>query len=142
MENLILDAGARAPEVKFLAADGQLLLAGRSIPDNALELYSPMLAWLDKYLKQPAQHTQVDFRLIYFNSSSAEYILEMLRRLEELNQNGHTVNVNWFFEPDDEDMQQIGEDFTTMVKLPFHLVKLPPPPPSEDESTRPEPFVI
>ena len=123
MEDLIINDGRRVPGVKFMASTGELRLSGRSIPENALDMYSPLLEWLDRYIQQPAGQTSFEFRLVYFNSSSAEYILEILRRLETLYLQGNKVSLNWYFDTDDEDMQQIGEDFKSMLKIPIEMVE-------------------
>lgn len=123
MEDLIIKEGVRVPGVRFMAATGELRLEGKSIPENALEMYSPLIEWLDQYIEQPAPQTTFEFRLIYFNSSSAEYILEILRRLEALYLRNEKVTLNWYYDTDDEDMQQIGEDFRSMLRIPITLVE-------------------
>ncbi len=123
MEDLIINEGRRVPGVKFIASTGELRLSGRSIPENAYDMYQPLLTWLDGYIQQPAKETSFEFRLVYFNSSSAEYILEILRRLETLFLKGNKVTLNWFYDTDDEDMQQIGEDFKSMLKIPIEMTE-------------------
>lgn len=123
MEDLIINEGRRVPGVQFMAKTGELRLSGRSIPENALEMFSPLIEWLDRYIKEPAPQTSFEFRLVYFNSSSAEYILEILRRLEALHLSGKKVSLNWYYDTDDEDMQQIGEDFKSMLKIPIEMTE-------------------
>ena len=60
--------------------------------------------------------------LEYFNTSSSKCLLDIFRRLETINLSGKTkVIVSWFYETDDEDMMEAGEDYQALVKIPFEL---------------------
>ncbi|MGB3618948.1 MAG: DUF1987 domain-containing protein [Catalinimonas sp.] len=126
LQDLRLKPSAKSPQVDFSADSGVLEISGKSIPENSHKLYEPLLAWLDEYTRQPAATTELHFKLSYFNSSSAEYILEMMRKLESIHLRGKPVRALWFYEEDDEDMQLIGEDFQAMLKLPLSLVLIAP----------------
>ena len=49
MENLDLNGSSKTPTVNFNATTGVLTLAGRSIPENSIEFYKPLLAWIEEY---------------------------------------------------------------------------------------------
>ena len=34
---------------------------------------------------------------------------------------GNNISVNWFYEEDDEDMQESGEDFKEIISLPINM---------------------
>ena len=126
MNALLLEAGNRSPAVDFDPGTGQFVLQGRSIPENALELFTPILSWVRQYVEQPASNTHLEFKLSYFNSSSTEYLLELfqtLRRVEEL---GNTFTVRWYRESDDEDMEQIALDFMAMTGMTFEMQTVKP----------------
>lgn len=122
MQKLILDATVKAPRVHFDPVSGILEISGKSIPENAHDLYQPLLAWLEQYLNKPAEATTFIFKLSYFNSSSTEYILEMMKRLECIYQKGEKVSVKWYHDQDDEDMEQVGADFKMMLQLPIEMI--------------------
>lgn len=122
LQPLKLEATVKSPYVWFDAEQGSLEIAGKSIPENSYKLYEPLLTWLTQYARHVAPRTELIFRLTYFNSSSAEYILELMRKLEALHDQGHPVEVRWFYEEEDEDMEQIGADFQAMLRLPIHMV--------------------
>ncbi|HNP98087.1 MAG TPA: DUF1987 domain-containing protein, partial [Bacteroidia bacterium] len=95
------------------------------IPENSLEFYKPVFEWLDAYSKSPAPNTEVHIRLDYFNTSSSKCLLDIFRRLEPANSGGSSsVKVHWFYESDDEDMMEAGDDYQALVKLPFTLIKV------------------
>jgi hypothetical protein len=124
MENLQLEASAKTPEVLFDSANGQLLLKGRSIPENSIEFYKPLNDWIDAYAESPKDTTTIEVKLEYFNTSSSKCILDLFKKLEKIGASGSQVTVNWYFEEDDEDMEEAGEDYQAIIKLPFKMIEV------------------
>ena len=124
MENLKLEGSAKTPSVNFNAETGVLELQGRSIPENSVEFYKPINEWIVAYVKSPKANTTVDVKLEYFNTSSSKCILDLFKQLEGLNGNGTEVHVNWYFEEDDEDMEEAGEDYEAIISLPFKMIEV------------------
>lgn len=124
MEKLHLESSAKTPEVIFDSATGVLLLKGRSIPENSIEFYKPLNDWIDSYSSNPQNKTVIDMKLEYFNTSSSKCILDLFKRLEKLNDGSTDVVVNWYFEEDDEDMEEAGEDYQAIIKLPFKMIEV------------------
>ncbi|SDK44432.1 protein of unknown function [Catalinimonas alkaloidigena] len=122
MQELILQPTVKSPRVHFDPVTGKLEISGKSIPENSYNLYRPLIEWVEDYVAQPAARTELIFKLTYFNSSSAEYILELMKKLESLHLKGSPVEVRWFYDEEDEDMEQIGEDFKAILRLPIHMV--------------------
>ncbi|MBT34027.1 MAG: nuclear pore complex subunit [Thalassobius sp.] len=118
MENLFLEKSNKTPFIEFDANRGYLLIEGRSIPEDALDFYQPLFSWLDSYSKTAQEVTVMEFKLEYFNTSSSKCLVEILRRLEDINCEKH-VEVKWFYEQDDEDMQESGEDYMQLVNVPI-----------------------
>ena len=124
MEALVLEGSAKTPAVRFSADGATLEISGRSIPENAPAFYEPLYAWIDGYVKQPAPRTEVIIRLEYFNTSSPKCLLDVFRKLEGLQKSEKSaVHVQWLYEEDDEDMMEAGDDYRTLVLLPFDVGK-------------------
>ena len=124
MENILRESSAKTPAINFDAKSGVLLLKGRSIPENSIEFYKPLNDWFDLYGEKPLDETIIDMKLEYFNTSSSKCILDLLKRLEKINKAGSKVSVNWYFESEDEDMEEAGEDYQAIIKLPFKMIEL------------------
>lgn len=124
MEKLHIEGSAKTPFVSFDSSSGVLEMRGRSIPENSIEFFQPLIDWVDEYSSSPVQSTQVDMKLEYFNTSSSKCILDLFKRLERINENGATVKINWYFETDDEDMEEAGEDYAAIVGLDFNIVEI------------------
>ncbi|NOQ70786.1 MAG: DUF1987 domain-containing protein [Crocinitomix sp.] len=124
MENLNLEGSAKTPTVNFNAGDGTLELKGRSIPENSIEFYKPLNDWIDGYADAPKSATVVDVKLEYFNTSSSKCILDLFKQLESLDKQETKVQVNWYYEEDDEDMAEAGEDYEAIINLPFKMIEV------------------
>jgi hypothetical protein len=68
--------------------------------------------------------TEVDVKLEYFNTSSSKCILDLFKQLEKLNQQNTEVKINWYYEEDDEDMAEAGEDYDAIIDLPFKMIEV------------------
>lgn len=125
MDSIILDGTAKTPTVKFDAQAGLIEIKGRSIPENSIEFYKPLVDWLDKYAEIPQKETEVNIQLEYFNTSSSKCILDVFKKLENVSKKGqYGVTINWYYEEDDEDMLEAGEDYQSILKIPFRMIEL------------------
>lgn len=124
MKDFLLDATPKTPEIKFEFKSGSFEMTGRSIPENSIEFYEPLLDWVNEYVQNPQDQTVLSIKLEYFNTSSSKCLVEILRKLEKIHQDGHPVEVAWYYEEEDEDMLESGEDFKEIIKVPFTMIVL------------------
>ena len=122
MENFYSVGSDKTPRISLNAATGEMEFSGRSIPENSAKLYDPIIAWIDEYLKSPNKETVFVVKLEYFNTSSSKYLLEIFRRFEDAFKSGMQVSVQWYYEQEDEDMQESGDDFRDILKIPVELI--------------------
>ena len=121
MEDLKLEGSAKTPFVEF-NSKWELLLKGRSIPENSIEFYKPIIEWIDNYGQSVNETTVLSVQLEYFNTSSSKCILDVFKKLETLS--GTEVSVKWYYEEDDEDMLEAGEDYEAIIDLPFEMIEV------------------
>ena len=123
MDQLIREGTPKTPFVNFDADRGLIELLGRSIPEDPPGYYRPLLHWIEEYGKEPREATTVNVRMEYFNTSSSKSIFDLFRMLEVISESGKSeVTVNWYFEEDDDDMREAGEDYESMIGVPFKIV--------------------
>ena len=122
MEKYSIDGTPKTPTISFDLGSGVLEIKGRSIPENSIEFYKPLVDALDKYAGSPKSATNVNIQLEYFNTSSSKCILDVFKKLENINKNGSAVVINWHYEEDDEDMLEAGEDYQAIINVPFKMV--------------------
>jgi hypothetical protein len=121
---LVIQSTSLTPGIKFDAVLGQFELKGRSIPENSLEFYQPVYEWLDAYLESPKEKTVVNVQFDYFNTSSSKCILDILKRIDKLDDMGKDVLIKWFYDENDEDMMEAGEDYSDLLEAPFEIIVL------------------
>lgn len=110
---VILDAESESPYME---------ISGRSLPEDVVAFYDPILEWLDDYAENPLEKTVFNFKLEYFNTASSKLLLDILLRLEQLHEDGHEVLIRWHYPDDDEDMEEAGEEYADIVEVPFEQV--------------------
>ncbi len=123
MEPISIAGTPKTPTVNF-NSNGKIEIKGRSIPENSIEFYDPLVKWLEDYLSNPAELTEVNIQLEYFNTSSSKCILDVFKKLEAIYKSGNEVIINWYYEEDDEDMLEAGEDYQSIIKVPFKMIEI------------------
>lgn len=121
MGKLTIEGSAKTPTIEF-DEGGVLLIKGRSIPENSIEFYKPVIDWIGDYGVSPKDKTEVNIQLEYFNTSSSKCILDVFKKLETLT--GTDIIINWYYEEDDEDMLEAGEDYQAIIDLPFKMIEV------------------
>jgi len=124
VEVLKIEGTPKTPEVVMDPTAGKLMLKGRSIPENSIEFYKPLIDWIDGYRNTALDHTEIFIKLEYFNTSSSKCILDVFKKLESVKQDGKEVVVKWYYECDDEDMLEAGEDYEAILDLPFEMIEM------------------
>lgn len=123
MKKFYKDPTTKTPHINFDPETGEFLLEGRSIPENSLEYYRPLVEWLENYLKNPKPSTILTVNLEYFNTSTSKCLVEIFRKLEVINGKSD-VRIYWHYEEEDEDMMESGEDFRKIVNIPIEIKKI------------------
>ena len=126
MQNLDIPATPRTPAVKFDFGQSHLKLVGESYPEDVTEFYNPIFASLDAYLAALGDdRCRFDFELIYLNSSSAKAIMMLMDKLDAAAANGASVDVYWYYDKEDDTMQELGEEFgEDLANAEFHLEQM------------------
>ncbi len=114
----------KTPTVSLDPTVGRLSLTGCSIPENADRFFGPLYEVVERYADTPAQRTTVHVALTYFNSSSAKYLLDIFKRLEDLHASGRSrVQLEWCHAPGDLDMAEAGQDYRSLLEFPVKVVE-------------------
>ena len=98
---------------------------GRSLPENTVKFFEPVIKWIEAYKNNPADETYINMNFIYFNTSSAKMILEVLELFDEIKKTGKDVKIIWHYMEGDYDIREAGEEYESMVSIPFEYVEHP-----------------
>jgi len=63
-------------------------------------------------------------KLEYFNTSSSKCILDVFKKLEMIHKAKNDVEIKWYYEEDDEDMLEAGEDYESIIRVPFEMIEI------------------
>ena len=124
MDTLSIEGTPKTPTVLFDASKGIIEIKGRSIPENSYEFYKPLVEWLEEYAKESKPQSQVNIQLEYFNTSSSKCILDIFKKLEVIQKANSGVTINWFYDEDDEDMLEAGQDYESIIRIPFKMIEV------------------
>ncbi|WP_027000310.1 DUF1987 domain-containing protein [Eisenibacter elegans] len=123
MENLFIEGFEERPRIEFNAQTGVLEISESSYPEYTKEIYAPVMKWLDEYLKTEGHNITFNFRLDYFNTSTSSRFQKIIEKLNNYYNSGKgQVTINWYYEEDDTDMLEYGEDYSREADVPFNLI--------------------
>ena len=124
MNSLFIEGKQNSPAIAF-SEGGVLSIVGRSIPEHPLKFYKPLEDWITEFLATSPIKVYFKVHLDYLNTHSTECMLTLMKKLEEYAQSSKAdVSILWNFDEDDEDMQTLGEDLKSLVKVPFKIEEI------------------
>ena len=117
MENLNIEATERSPKIAFDYENHVLEISGEAYPENNDDFYRPIFNSLQEYIKEGSDAPlNFHFKLIYFNSSSARVIMKLFELLDETADQGRQVNIEWYYQDEDDTMEEFGEDYSEDIE--------------------------
>ncbi len=116
------DPTRTTPGIDLNMEEGSVKLVGRSSPENSVLFYSPLLDAL-KLDNVTTPELNIDIKLEYFNTSSSKCLYDLFKQLKRIETSGTDININWYYEPMDEDMFEAGEDYSELLDLEFNFVE-------------------
>jgi hypothetical protein len=124
MENIFIKISSETPyfpEVNFNYNTGVCELIGESYMEETYKFYSPIIEWLNDYIKHQ-KSIVFNFKLTYFNTSTSRIILDILDILRVYLNDGGQVEINWYYKEDDPDMIYEVEDFQNETDVKINLI--------------------
>lgn len=124
MEKLYVEQTKATPQIDFNPQDNILRIKGQSYPENAFKFYDGILKWVDEYIEQVQEDAviEVGFSLPYINTSSSKCIMMLLEKFEDAHTGGKSVNLNWFYDEENESELECAEEFKEDVTMPFNII--------------------
>ena len=126
MEVLKIKGTNVSPEVNFDHVSMSFEMSGYSRPENVRDFYMPLLTWLEEFVVEITRNKPsiskpiaFNYRMIYFNSSSAKFLFDMITHINAIHKAKMPVMINWYFDEDDEELKEAGEELSEMADFPF-----------------------
>ena len=132
MEPLYIEPTEFTPKVFFDPENSLFEISGFSRPENVIGFYKPILKWLEEYndmvLSQNINFKKsiltLNLKMTYFNSASSKFLLDVMLEFMKFMSKGNKIEVNWYYEEDDEDMFEAGEDYQSIITIPFTMIEM------------------
>ena len=122
--NKIIDIKAveDSPRIMLDEDNAIFIIEGASFPEDAFAVYSIVIDWIKNVKSKFVNELQCKFKFKVISSASHKMVYEILIELEKLYKNYAKISIHWYYEKYDEDMLEVGQDFTETIKLPFELI--------------------
>ncbi|MFO7853297.1 MAG: DUF1987 domain-containing protein [Bacteroidota bacterium] len=132
MENLYIPPSEVMPEITLSHKDNIFRIRGCSRPENVREMYEPVLTWLSDYKKKLitgrsiyTENNPLIFQLYleYFNSSTVKFLFDIIMIMKSLEEEGIPIAIHWFYDPEDPDSREAGEDLAGLAEIGFKYIE-------------------
>lgn len=120
LKNIYIDPTEKTPQVDFKSITGELILTGRSIPENATEIYEPIYSWINDYIKNARQTTNLRINLEYFNTASSIWLAKIVKSLSKINIPESILLIHLYFnieEFDNMDIEDIKDALSHIIDI-------------------------
>ena len=109
------------PEV-YLTPRGKIKIKGRAIDESRAKAPDQFINWIDDYLANPADLTEVSIALEFLNSFNTVILTSALKKISQVNQKGKRLVIRWYYEEDDVDLYERGEYISSVIDFPFEFI--------------------
>jgi hypothetical protein len=111
----------KTPEV-FLNSKGSVKITGRAIDESRNKFSDEILSWVDDYLKNPANLTEVTIALEYLNSYNSIIMANILRQIAQVTRQAKKINIKWYVDEDDDDLLERGKYISSTFDIPIDFI--------------------
>jgi len=110
LNNLYVEQTPKTPQVDLNQFTGELILYGKSIPENAAKVYEPIMNWVTQYILNARPTTNFRLNLEYFNTSSSIWLVKILKVLIQIKDPDYVLILHIYIPLEDfEDMEESGD---------------------------------
>lgn len=122
MEIIRIEKTNNTPSIFIDQANMLCRIEGSSFPEDAYEVYQHVLDWLSRVGDDIDTELVVEFDYDFLNSISHKKVWQILHELKQLYKMGKQVKVVWYYDENDEDIMEAGEDLAELMNIPFELI--------------------
>jgi len=124
MSDLDIEKTFNTPAVSLNYFEGIFRMIGRAIPEDPVEFFEKIMDSLkDYYYNEPQPLTKLEFQLEYVNSGSSKMLIDLFSIVKARYEKGYQCKVLWFYDKEDESIQELGQYYKNNFKIPFELIE-------------------
>jgi len=106
----------KTPLVDLNAVTGEFVFSGKSIPENASKIYEPVYDWINGYILNAKQTTNLRINFDYFNTTSSLWLAKIFKALTSIRQPEYSLIVHLYVPVEEfdevEDFDDIKDAFS------------------------------
>jgi len=118
LKNMFVEQTDKTPLIDLNYMSGELILSGRSIPINAPRIFEPILEWINEYIRNPKQTTNLRLNLEYFNTASSIWLAKIVKALAGIRKSECVLILHIYFPVEDfDDIDDIKDDLSPVIDV-------------------------
>jgi hypothetical protein len=118
LNNMFVEQTDKTPLIDLNYFTGELIISGKSIPINAPRIFEPILDWINEYIKDPKQTTNLRLNLEYFNTASSIWLAKIVKALTNINKPECVLFLHVYFSIEDfDDIDDIKDDLSPIIDV-------------------------
>ncbi len=112
------------PSVNVFNDDNLIVVSGTSRLEDPSIFYQELAEIYEESMQTFKEKITLDFNYDYINTSSSKWLFHILKNLQVKYSDKMDIIVNWYYEEDDEVIQEAGEVFESLLEMPFNLLPI------------------
>jgi hypothetical protein len=109
------------PEI-LLIPKGIIKIKGRAIDERRSKYPEQITDWIDTYVLNPAELTEVTIALEFLNSFNTILLTSTLKKISQIIQKGKQLVIRWYYDEDDLDIFERGEYISGIINVPIEFI--------------------
>ena len=102
--------------------DDPIVIEGKPFINLASNNYIGLAT--DSYVKEKMTEALEKYGASLCGTPIATGYVDLFKKLEELKESQKDIAIKWYFEEDDEDMEEAGQDFQAIINVPMELISV------------------
>lgn len=124
LKNIYIDSSAKTPLIDLNFQTGELILSGKSIPENPAKVYQQLIDWVKEYSKTPRVITNLRLNFEYFNTTSVIWIAKAIKILSTIKNPDSTLIIHIYVSMDDI-VSMEGEELRDAISPIIEIIEHP-----------------
>jgi hypothetical protein len=120
MEKVHILPTNKTPEV-LLDPTGMIKIKGRAIDETRTGIPDQIMKWIDDYIQNPAESTEVIIALEFLNSFNTIIVTSTLKKIAQLIRLKKKLVIHWYYEEDDVDIYDRGVYIASIINVPIEF---------------------
>ena len=121
-----IDATNNTPEIILDTNEGIIQVKGRYLlkyPERE-NFKKKVIFEISEYMKFILTNTEVNIYCQYVNTGNLKAYFEIFKTIDQYSCDEHTINYNWYYDPEDEDSLEIGRILDEQLKTSINFKEI------------------